>query len=148
MMLGPGYNVGLFAFPLVDAIWGSEGLTYFGMFDVGNAIIVFGIAYVIGSYYSKDGLTLKPAGILLKLSKSIPLMTYIIVSVLNFSNIQLPIRLIHVATTISKANIPLSLLLLGIYLNFTFEKQYIRPVMKFLLFRYGFGLLFGIGFYF
>ncbi|MBS4207566.1 AEC family transporter [Bacillus sp. FJAT-50079] len=148
MMLGPGYNVGLFAFPLVHAIWGSEGLTYFGMFDVGNAIIVFGIAYVIGSYYSKDGLTLKPMGILLKLSKSIPLMTYIIVSILNLSSIQLPADFIDVATTISKANIPLSLILLGIYLNFTFEKQYIKPVMKFLLFRYGFGLLFGIAFYF
>ena len=44
---------------------------------------------------------------------------------------------------------PLSLLLLGIYLNFNFEKQTIKPMLKYLTFRYSFGLLFGIAlFYF
>lgn len=148
MMLAPGYNVGLFAFPLVEAIWGAEGLLYFGMYDVGNALVVFGISYIAGSYFSEEGLTLKPIGILKKLSKSIPLMTYIIASILNYTQIQLPSTIIEVATTISKANLPLSLLLLGLYLNFHFEKQYIRPMIKFLLYRYGFGIIFGLTFYY
>ncbi|SEM18819.1 hypothetical protein SAMN05192533_101347 [Mesobacillus persicus] len=148
MMLSTGYNVGLFAFPLVEAIWGIEGLLYFGMFDAGNAFLVFGVSYILGSYYSKQGLSLNPLGIVKKFSKSIPFMSYIVMTVLNFSHIKLPTELIDVASVISKANMPLSLIVLGLYMNFTFEKKYIRPIIKYLLFRYGFGLLFGLGFYF
>ncbi|WP_066250228.1 AEC family transporter [Neobacillus drentensis] len=142
-----GFNVGLFAFPLVFAIWGMEGLTYFSMFDVGTSFVVFGIAYILGSYFSAEGLKLKPIEILKKLGKSIPLMTYLIASILNFSHIQLPDTIINVASTISKANMPLSLLLLGLYLNFKLDKQFIKPMLKFLTFRYGLGLLFGFGLY-
>ncbi|MDR7237650.1 AEC family transporter [Neobacillus drentensis] len=142
-----GFNVGLFAFPLVFAIWGMEGLTYFSMFDVGTSFVVFGIAYILGSYFSAEGLKLKPIEILKKLGKSIPLMTYLIASILNFSHIQLPDTNINVASTISKANMPLSLLLLGLYLNFKLDKQFIKPMLKFLTFRYGLGLLFGFGLY-
>jgi malate permease and related proteins len=148
MMLSTGYNVGLFAFPLVEAIWGAEGLLYFGMFDVGNSFLVFGLSYLLGSYYAEDGLTLKPNEILKKFSKSIPFMTYIIMSILNFSNILLPSFFIEVASILSKANMPLSLILLGIYLNFTFDKHLARPTVKYLVYRYGFGLVGGLAFYF
>ena len=148
MMLASGYNVGLFVFPIVEAIWGAEGLLYFRMFDVGNSIIVFGLVYLVGSYFSEEGLALKPISILKKFGKSIPFMSYVIMSILNFSHIHLPSGIIDVATIISKANMPLSLLLLGLYLNFTFEKQYIKPITKFLLFRYGLGLFVGIVLYF
>ncbi|MFJ5621274.1 AEC family transporter [Peribacillus loiseleuriae] len=148
MMMATGYNVGLFAFPLVEAIWGPIGLIYFGMFDIGNSLIVFGLSYIAGSYYSEKGLVLKPLGIVKKLSKSVPLMTYIIAGILSFSNIHFPGGIIDIATIISKANLPLSLLLLGLYLNFNFEKQYLRPTIKYVLFRYGFGLIVGLAFYF
>lgn len=148
LMLAPGYNVGIFAFPLVQTIWGAEGLAYFGMFDAGNAFILFGIVYIIGSYYSKEGLTLKPKIILKKFGTSIPLMTYFIVSILNYCHLHLPSAVIDFATILSKANMPLSFLLLGLYLNFKFEKLYIKPMIKFLLFRYGTGLLFGVILYF
>ncbi|SMQ63523.1 hypothetical protein SAMN05444673_0849 [Bacillus sp. OV166] len=152
LMLSSGFNVGLFAFPLVYAIWGMNGLTYFSMFDVGTSFVVFGISYILGSYFSAEGLWLKPLEILKKLAKSIPLMTYLLASLLNFSHLHLPDTIIHVASSISGANMPLSLLLLllllGLYLNFKFDKQLIKPMLKYLTFRYGLGLLFGFGLYF
>jgi malate permease and related proteins len=148
LMLSSGFNVGLFAFPLVYAIWGIEGLTYFSMFDVGASFVVFGISFILGSYFSAEGLTLNPLEILKKLCKSIPLMTYIIASILNFSHVQLPDTIINVASTISGANIPLSLLLLGLFLNFKFDRQFIKPMLKFLTFRYGLGLTVGLVLYF
>ncbi|MFC2946885.1 AEC family transporter [Virgibacillus sediminis] len=144
LMLTSGFNVGLFAFPLVFALWGMSGLTYFSMFDVGTSFITFGVAYILGSYFSDEGLSLKPKEIIKKLVRSIPLMTYFIASILNFSDIQLPDIIISVAGTISEANIPLSLLLLGIYLNFKWEKQFFKPIVKFLMFKYGLGLVFGV----
>jgi malate permease and related proteins len=148
MMLSSGFNVGLFAFPLVYAIWGMDGLTYFSMFDVGASFIVFGISYILGSYFSEEGLNLNPIEILKKLGKSIPLMTYMIASILNFCHIKLPDLIINLASTISGANIPLSLLLLGLFLNFKFDKQFIKPMVKFLTFRYGLGLSVGLVLYY
>jgi malate permease and related proteins len=148
LMMNSGFNVGLFAFPLVFAIWGIDGLTYFSMFDVGTSFIVFGVSYILGSYFSKEGLRLKPIEIVKKLVKSIPLLTYIIASILNYSGIKLPTMFIELASTISGANIPLCLLLLGLYLNFKFEKKLIRPILKFLAFRYGVGLLVGFTLFF
>lgn len=148
LMLSSGFNVGLFAFPLVYAIWGINGLTYFSMFDVGSSFVVFGICFIFASYFSEEGLRLNPMEILKKLGKSIPLMTYIIASILNLSHIQLPDILINVASKISGANMPLSLLLLGLFLNFKFDKQFIKPMVKFLAFRYGLGLIVGLVLYF
>jgi malate permease and related proteins len=148
LMLSSGFNVGLFAFPLVYAIWGIDGLTYFSMFDVGASFVVFGICFILGSYFSEEGLRLNPMEILKKLGKSIPLMTYLIASILNLIHIQLPDLIINVASKISGANMPLSLLLLGLFLNFKFDKQFMKPMMKFLTFRYGLGLIVGLGLYF
>jgi predicted permease len=148
LMLSSGFNVGLFAFPLVYAIWGIDGLTYFSMFDVGASFVVFGICFIFASYFSEEGLRLNPMEILKKLSKSIPLMTYLIASILNLIHIQLPDIVINVASKISGANMPLSLLLLGLFLNFKFEKQFMKPMMKFLAFRYGLGLIVGLVLYF
>ncbi|WP_068676721.1 AEC family transporter [Oceanobacillus sp. Castelsardo] len=144
MMISSGFNVGLFAFPLVFAIWGMNGLTHFSMFDVGNSMITLGIAYILGSYFSKEGLSLKPVEIFKKLGQSIPLMAYVVASILNLTQIKLPIFIIEVAEIISAANIPLSLLLLGIFLNFRFDKQFMKPMLKYLTFRYALGLLFGV----
>src|SRR5699024_6225670 len=49
-MLVSGLNIGLFAYPLVEGIWGKEGIVYFGMFDIGNSLIVFGLLYLMASY--------------------------------------------------------------------------------------------------
>lgn len=143
-MLIPGFNIGLFAYPLVQGIWGETGLKYFGMFDIGNAVITFGLSYLIGSYYSKEGVVLDFKHVIGKMSKSIPMMTYLIIFIINITGITLPTVIIDVTSTISKANMPLSLLLLGIYLTFTFDKSYWKGIGKVLGLRYGTGLFLGI----
>lgn len=69
-------------------------------------------------------------------------------SLISFSNIQLPAAMIDIAGILSKANMPLSLILLGIYLNFTFDKQLTRPIMKYIFYRYTTGLIGGLILYF
>ncbi|MGQ4667938.1 AEC family transporter [Metabacillus halosaccharovorans] len=143
-MMVPGLNIGLFAYPLVEAIFGKEGITYFGMLDVGNAFIVFGLSYLIGSFYSKEDVKLDFKTVVTKMSKSIPLMTYIIVVIINLIGLTLPSVIVDVADIISGANMPLSLLLLGIYLNFSFDKSYVKLMLQYLGLRYGVGLLLGV----
>ncbi|GAB2562685.1 AEC family transporter [Gracilibacillus alcaliphilus] len=146
-MMVPGLNIGLFAYPLVEGMFGFEGLKYFGMFDVGNAFIVFGLTYIIAGYYAGGSGTLEARSILLKLSKSVPLLTYFFVSIINISGFSLPAKVIDISSVISVANMPLSLLLLGLYLNFSFAKGYGKLIFSFLATKYGLGLMTGIACY-
>jgi predicted permease len=143
-----GFNVGVFAYPLVEAIWGKEALKYFGMFDMGNAFIVFGVLYIIAAFYSTGRDTVKPKDITLKILRSIPFMTYILTLLLNTLGLNYPTLVLDIAGMISRANMPLSLLLLGIFLSFSFEKQHVKNMAKVLCIKYGAGLLVGILLYY
>lgn len=147
-MTSAGFNIGLFAYPLVESIWGQEGLKYFGMFDMGNAVIVFGLCYFVASYFSTDQGTVDFKVILKKITGSIPLITYIITLIINVSGLQYPGVVIDISKVLSRANMPLTLLLLGVYLSFSFEKSYWKGIGKVLGLRYGVGLLVGILLYF
>lgn len=143
-MLVPAFNVGLFAYPIVESIWGSKALKYFGMFDMGNSIITFGACYLIAAYFSSSEVKIEPKDILKKLLTSIPLMSYIVTLAINLAGFHYPSAIISICSTLSKANMPLSLLLLGICLNFSIDKTYYKNMLKVLLVRYGVGLAIGI----
>jgi predicted permease len=143
-----GFNVGVFAYPLVEAIWGKEALKYFGMFDMGNAFIVFGVLYIIGAYYSSGSHAVKLKDITFKVLRSIPFMTYLLTLFLNSLGLRYPSLVLDIARIISRANMPLSLLLLGIFLSFSFEKQHVKKMARVLIIKYGAGLLVGLVLYF
>jgi Predicted permeases len=142
-MLTPGFNIGLFAYPLVESIWGANGVKYFGMFDMGNALIVFGACYIIASYFAPNEKDIDFKTIIKKLFTSIPLMSYIITLTINLSGFHYPSVVVDISKIISKANAPLSLLLLGIYLSFSFDKSYWKNIIKVLSLRYTVGLAIG-----
>lgn len=143
-MITPGFNIGLFAFPLVQALWGQDGLKYFGMFDMGNTITLFIFCYLLAAYFSPNETKIDGKRIVKALLTSVPLMCYFIVLILNVSGLHFPRAILDISAILSKANMPLSLLLLGFYLNFTFDKAYLKYMGKVVLVRYGIGLLAGI----
>lgn len=143
-MMAASLNIGLFAYPLVETIWPENGMIYFGMADIGGAIIMFGVTYFVGSYYSEgsDQFNFKFLG--KKLISSVPLVTYIVMFILNIANIHLPKASIDFFTIISKANMPLSMILLGIMLSFRIEKQFLPIAVKYLIVHYGLGCIAGL----
>ena len=147
-MLMQGFNIGLFAYPLVEAIWGQNGLKYFAMFDMGNAVLVFGVNYIFACYFASEEGSVNFKSILQKVSRSIPLLCYIITLAVNLSGFHFPAVVLDISKIVSKANMPLSLLLLGIFMSFSLEKNYLKSMAKILAFRYGIGLTVGITLYF
>ncbi len=148
LMTISGFNIGLFAFPLIQGIWGEEGLKYIAMVDIGNAFIMFGLNYIIATKFSpKLEIEEKQVDfkyIAKKLLTSIPLIAYIVALFINLSGLTFPLFVYDVLDILSAANMALTLLLLGIYLNFQFDKSQWFVVLKVLIIRYGFGLLVGI----
>ncbi|HYE82567.1 MAG TPA: AEC family transporter [Clostridia bacterium] len=147
-MLMPGFSVGLFAYPFVEAIFGSRALNYAAMFDIGNSLIVFIIAYSIGGYFSSEDFSLDPKSILKQLSRSIPLIVYIITLIISIAGLHYPTPLMSIAQTVSKANMPLSFLVMGIFLSFKIEKRHWFNMFKVLGARYFIGITISLLLYF
>ncbi|MCH3965119.1 MAG: AEC family transporter [Clostridium sp.] len=146
-MMLPGFNVGLFAYPVVEALWGYSGLKYFGMFDMGNSITMFVTCYIIANCFSAND---KPVNIRItarKLLTSIPLMCYAITLIINICGLHYPEPVVNICKILEKGNMPLSLLLLGICLNFNIDKTYRKNILKVLSIRYICGLAIGILFF-
>ncbi len=143
-----GFNIGLFAYPIIEAIWGKSGLQHIAMFDLGNAVVILCISYALGFIYSpKRDISqekVKVVTIIKLFVKSVPLVCYALAFLLNLLEIELPPIASSFIGTIASANMTLVLLLLGIYLNFDFKKSTLKPVFYILLARYTLGLIAGL----
>ncbi len=134
-----GLNTVMFALPIIEGIWGRDALPYLIMFDMGNTLVAFALIYPIGSYFSVVG---EPSlkFVLNKIIRLPPLQAMCIGLIINVLQIHIPTIATDALETIAKANKPLVLILMGIYLNFVFEKQQLWDVSKVLMIRYAIGL--------
>jgi len=148
-MLIPGFNVGLFAYPFVEAILGVDALSYLGMFDVGAPFIAFGVVYLIGSYFSSlENSQPNYKRMVTQLLKTVPFVFYIVAFIINIAGVHYPSFILDIASIIAKANMPLTLLILGVYLNFSMIGDNWNKILKIVALRYGFGLAVGTILYF
>ncbi|PTK95862.1 AEC family transporter [Staphylococcus gallinarum] len=143
-MMMASLNIGLFAYPLVEAIWPESGMIYFGMADIGGAIIMFGVTYFVGSYFSSGGDSFDFKYLGKNLLRSVPLMTYIIMFILNMAHIHFPKPVIDFFTVLSGANMPLSMILLGLMLNFSIDRRFLPIALKYIGIHYGLGIIAGL----
>lgn len=136
-----GLNVGLFGFPIIEGIWGTKAMLYAVMFDIGNTIITFGVAYPIGNYfYSKGEGSLDLKKLLKRVISLPPVMGMLIGLCINFSKIELPDIAYSFLDTLAKSNKSLVLLLMGIYLSFELDKSMMKYISKVLFIRISVGL--------
>ncbi len=149
LMAASGFNIGLFAYPIIESIWGKEGLQYVAMFDVGNAFAVLGLSYTMGALHA-PGQQKNAAKVISltylgkKLISSVPLVSYLAALCINLLGIGFPVLISNVISAVARANMAMVLLLLGIYLNFRLDKTYSTYVYKVLAIRFGLALVTGI----
>lgn len=137
-----GFNNGLFAFPIVEQIWGPQGIQYLAMFDIGNVFLLMAVNYIIGDLHASGsgGLRADLGFALKSLARSVPLMTYLAALGINLTGMPVPGPLLSLVETVARANMPLALLLLGVYLHFRFEPSWVKRAASVLAVRYLFGL--------
>ena len=147
LMASLGFNNGLFAFPIVQAIWGVQGVQYLAMFDIGNALVLLGANQAIASWYSARASGREPmlsAGFVLrKLGTSVPLITFAIAIAMNLAALRLPSVAAALVDTLSRANMPVVLLLLGVYFDPRLGLREIKNVLASVGLRYAAGI--GVG---
>ncbi len=148
-----GYNLGLFAYPLIEGIWGPAGMVYAAMFDLGNSFAVFGLVYGTGVFLSdkNEGATVKEniKKAFLKIITLLPFQALFLGIVINLTNFELPHIMVEILDILARGNKVIVLLIMGIYLNISLTSETFKQVSKVLAIRYFWGLSVGfLCFYF
>ncbi|QTL99765.1 AEC family transporter [Iocasia frigidifontis] len=143
-----GFNIGLFAYPFVETIWGKLGLKYIAIFDMGNAFIIFGLTYIVSSFYAPNSKKLLLKEILIILMKFVPLMSYVLAISLNLLHLRLSGIPLQILQRLAVMNGPLVLLILGLYLEFSLDKLELKNIIKSISIKYILGLIVGGSLYF
>jgi predicted permease len=144
-----GWNLGLFAYPLIEGIWGWQGLTYAIMFDLGNSVINFMVNYGMGTYLAGNHGTKNPVKHVLKKIFTLPPFQAMLIG-LAFNILQIPVLPLaaDIIDTIAKGNKPMVLLLMGIYFSVRLPKVAFAKVFQVLGLRYVLGLSIGLLLYY
>lgn len=139
-----GFNLGIFAYPLIEGIFGLQGLTYAIMFDLGNSVVNFFVNYGMGNYFSrgpkKDHIA---AHIFKRIISLPPLQAMVLGVVVNVLGIKFSTFALDLISTIASGNKSIVLLLMGIYFSVRLSKKTYFRVFQVLSLRYAMGFLVG-----
>ena len=146
-MASIGFNNGMFAYPIIEGIYGITGLQYLAIFDIGSGLSVFGVSYMLAAYFhakmTQDHFQMTPITFLRMILGSVPFVSYIIAISLNLSGVRFAPFIDSVFAVPARANMVLVLLLIGLHLEFNFKGADRRKILQIFGLRYGLGILLG-----
>jgi predicted permease len=134
-----GYNIGQFAYPLVEATWGSEALALLVMVDIGNALVIFTLSYILAGIWA--GQPVSYSSILRRLLTFVPLLSYLLALTINLTGLRLPELVSAPLEILGSANWGLVMLLVGLYLRPQVVWVHLKQVLAVLGLRF----LLGVG---
>lgn len=125
LILGAMAMNGAYAFPFLLVFFGPEALTYAVLFDLGNAIMVFTVCYVVAFHYGEN----KTHGLqILKNIVSSPLLWTVAIAILmSVLEISMPVLLAGALDDLGHLTAPM--LLIGMGINFSPARHHIKPAL-------------------
>lgn len=139
-----GCNIGNFVLPFAQSFLGPTGVMAVSLFDTGNAIICLGGAYSIASMVKNREKQFRVSFILKSLSKSVPLITYLVMMVLAVFHINLPKMVTQFTEIVGNANAFLAMLMIGVGFHLSGSREQMKDIIRILLVRYGLGITFAL----
>lgn len=130
-----------FIFPFVSMIFKQDGVSRILIFDVGNAIMIFGFAYYQACKYGSEKVNKKY--IYTRFLQSAPLWAILIAVTMNIFNVQLTGPLLNFAKITGDLTIPLLLISVGVF--FEPKLSYFKIGLIAIIVRMGLGMILGLG---
>lgn len=143
-----GCNIGNFAMPFAQGFLGPVGVMAVSLFDCGNSFICMGGSCSVADMVKSGNGKFDIRPIIRRLSKSIPLLTYVFMTVLAFCHMSLPQPIIEYAGIIGNANVFMAMLMIGVGFHLSGDREQIGDIVKILSARYFVGILFALASYF
>ncbi|MBN1249154.1 MAG: AEC family transporter [Anaerolineae bacterium] len=126
------------AYPFAEAGFGTEGVSTVAISDLGNAIVIFALAYSLSFQYSENN-DFSRWQILRKVATFFPLHAFVVAVVLNLACVGLCGLPGGLVDALASMNSPLMLLGLGIYLEFDVSRSERKVLLTQLFWKYGVG---------
>lgn len=132
---GSGYNIGLCTLPFMQSFFEAEAVAVVCMFDVGNAIMVFGITFTIATLIAKGKGNVSGKEIIKTLFSSMPFVAYLVMITLCSLKIQLPGIIFDLAGMMGQANTFLAMILIGIMFEPKMKKSVLKDMVSVFVLR-------------
>ncbi|NGZ95566.1 MAG: hypothetical protein CV089_05445 [Nitrospira sp. WS110] len=134
-------NSVFFAFPVILATLGDEGLTYAVLFDLGQTTLTLTVLYGLAVWHGAHSLTATSAT--LRFLSSPPLWALACILTLKLSSYHLPPRLVSLLTPLHLTTTPLASLVLGLTISFSAIRRTAPLATLGVVIRMGGGLILG-----
>ena len=141
-----GYNIGTFAMPFAAGFLGPVGVQATGVFDVGNAFVVFGGSYGVARA-AKEGGKMDVLRVLKAPFRSVPFVTYLTMVILNLNSWTLPKPVMELAGIIGNANAFLAMLMIGVGFKLSGDRSQLGRMLKILSVRFGLAAVLAVCFW-
>lgn len=129
MLECPAYNIGTFTLPFVSGILGATGVVATCLFDMGNSPMCLGINFMLTAWV----VGANPGRSLVRSVLSVftrPAFTvYFVMFILSIFSVQLPDVIYDFAGTVSPANGPMAMIMIGLMLEFSLKKSRLKEVI-------------------
>jgi malate permease and related proteins len=132
-----------FAFPVILATFGNEGLTQAVLFDLGQTTLTLTVLYGLAVWHGAHSVTPKSAAI--RFLSSPPLWALTCILMVKLSGYHLPLLLLEILRPLHFTTTPLASLVLGLSINFLAIRQTAWLGTLGVAMRMGGGLLLGLG---
>ncbi len=133
-----------FVLPFFLSFHGNQEIGKFLLFDLGNSIMTFSIAYYLGCFYGENKTNARV--IFKKIIFAPPLWAIVIALISNMIHVHYPPVISNFLGLLSNMIIPLVMLALGCFLSFSQEIKQLPKIAITLCLRFGVGLLLGLFF--
>lgn len=130
-----------FAFPVILATFGDEGLTHAVLFDLGQTTLTLTVLYGLAVWHGAHSVTAKSAAI--RFFSSPPLWALACILTVKLSGYHLPPWLLGLLKPLHLTTTPLASLALGLSISFTAVRRSVRLATLGVVVRMGGGLLLG-----
>lgn len=141
MIGSTGYNIGIFTVPFVSSFMSANAVVCALMFDIGNAVMVFGTTAAITSAVVNKQKTNPIPAIIKKLFTTVPFVTYMCVLITVLLGIKLPSGVYVITDIGTSATSFLAMVMIGIMIEFNIKKEDAKEAASAILTRYGYSLV-------
>jgi len=137
-----GVNLGTFAYPFMETIWGNQGLQLAALFDIPNGVTVFGIVTAFFAATQSEGGKIEVKKLVLRVVTFPPMFAIIAAAVVALSGEILPKTPTLLPTVgsflapLASANRPLVLVTLGVLFQPSLPREQLKTAIQFLALKY------------
>lgn len=126
----PNYNIGSFTLPFLQSFMSPTCVVAACLYDTPNAFFTLGGSYTVACRFMPGSPKFTFLGFFKRIMSSITIKVYTILLILTFLRIQLPEFVFTLIAPAANANAFLSMFMLGLYLDFSFDKETMKKVFR------------------